>query len=419
MRSNNTFGVHFITRQNQKGNCTIFARIVVNKTRSELGLKQAIEKDDWNPGKGAAKPKTPALKQLNSYLEEVRAKLVNHYQQLDLDNEHITAEAVKASYLGQGAQAGEEKMTLNKLVALHNEMMQKVLERGTMKNYYSTALYLKSYMSKKFLSGDIYLKELNYQFITGFEYYIRNNPLKPGDPCTNNGTMKHLERLKKMVTWAYTNEWIEKDPFTAYKLKFKRHEMEFLDRDELAKIESRDLTDPMLRRVRDLFVFSCYTGLAYVDLFLLRPGNILAAVDGMKWIKTARKKTEIPVNIPLLKPALAIMEKYRVDEDACKWDTLFPKVSNQEVNRALKLIGEICEIKKRLTFHLARHTFATTVTLLNGVPIETISKLLGHTKLATTMIYTHVMQSKVELDMSLLQSKLDNNYNKPGLTAAV
>ena len=121
MRSNNTFGVHFITRQNQKGNCTIFVRIVVNKTRSELALKQAIEKDDWNPGKGAAKPKTPALKQLNSYLEEVRAKLVSHYQQLDLDNEHITAEAVKASYLGQGAQAGEEKLTLNKLVTLHNE----------------------------------------------------------------------------------------------------------------------------------------------------------------------------------------------------------------------------------------------------------------------------------------------------------
>lgn len=220
--------------------------------------------------------------------------------------------------------------------------------------------------------------------------------------------MKHLERLKKMVTWAYTNEWIQKDPFTAYKLKFKRHEMEFLDKDELAEIEGRDLTDPMLRRVRDLFVFSCYTGLAYVDLFLLRPGDILSAVDGMKWVNTARKKTQIPVNIPLLKPALAIMEKFQAKEDAAKWDTLFPRISNQEVNRSLKLIGEICEIKKRLTFHLARHTFATTVTLLNGVPIETISKLLGHTKLATTMIYTHVMQSKVGLDMRLLQSKLDS-----------
>lgn len=243
--------------------------------------------------------------------------------------------------------------------------------------------------------------------------------MKSGDACTNNGTMKHLERLKKMVTWAANNEWIEKSPFTAYKLKFKRHEMEFLDKDELARIEIRELTDPMLRRVRDLFVFSSYTGLAYIDLILLRPCNILAAVDGKKWIKTARKKTEIPVNIPLLKPALAIIDKFRADEDAVKWETLFPRVSNQEVNRSLKLIGEICEIKKRLTFHLARHTFATTVTLLNGVPIETISKLLGHTKLATTMIYTHVMQSKVGLDMSLLQNRLDHRESPKGLKAAI
>jgi hypothetical protein len=175
MRSNNTFSVHFIIRQNQNGNYTIFARIVVNKSRCELGLKQAIEKGDWNQGKGAAKPKTPALQQLNSYLEEVRAKVVTHYQQLDLADEHVTAEAVKASYLGQGAKAEEEKMTLNKLVAMHNEMMQKVLERGTMKNYYSTALYLKKYMSKKYLSGDIQLKDLNFAFITGFEFYIHNN----------------------------------------------------------------------------------------------------------------------------------------------------------------------------------------------------------------------------------------------------
>ena len=259
----------------------------------------------------------------------------------------------------------------------------------------------------KFDAGDIKLSDLNYQFISSFESYIRNNPLKAGDPCTNNGTMKHLERLKKMVTWAYTNEWIEKDPFIAYKLRFKRHEMEFLDKDELARIEGRDLADPMLRRVRDLFIFSCYTGLAYIDLTMLKPANIIVAGDGMQWIKTSRKKTEIPVNVPLLRPAVAIMEKFRVDENAKKWGTLFPNVSNQEMNRSLKLIGEICEIKKRLTFHLARHTFATTVTLLNGVPIETISKLLGHTKLATTMIYAHVMQSKIGMDMNLLQGRLD------------
>ena len=231
--------------------------------------------------------------------------------------------------------------------------------------------------------------------------------------------MKHLERVKKMVAWATTNEWIEKNPFTAYKLKLKRHEMEFLQKDELARVETRDLENPMLRRIRDLFVFSCYTGLAYSDLMDLQPCNILTGVDGLKWIKTSRKNTDIPVNVPLLKPALAIMEKFRAVEGAAKRDTVFPRVSNQEVNRGLKLIAEICEIKKYLTFHLARHTFATTVTLLNGVPIETISKLLGHTKLSTTMIYTHVVQSKVGLDMGLLQSRLDKRDMPQALVAVV
>ena len=406
MRNSNTFGLHFVLRPAQKGTHAIYVRIVVNGTRCELGLKQAIEKKNWNIAKGAARPNNSALKQLNNYLEEVRAKIVSHYQQFDLAGDYITAEKLKNSYLGKTAD-GEEKMTLNGLVVRHNEMMEKVLEPGTMKNYRSTAIYLKNFMMLKYDAGDIKLSDLNYQFISSFESYIRNNPLKAGDPCTNNGTMKHLERLKKMVTWAYTNEWIEKDPFIAYKLRFKRHEMEFLDKDELARIEGRDLADPMLRRVRDLFIFSCYTGLAYIDLTMLKPANIIVAGDGMQWIKTSRKKTEIPVNVPLLRPAVAIMEKFRVDENAKKWGTLFPKVSNQEMNRSLKLIGEICEIKKRLTFHLARHTFATTVTLLNGVPIETISKLLGHTKLATTMIYAHVMQSKIGMDMNLLQGRLD------------
>jgi site-specific recombinase XerD len=406
MRSSNTFGLHFVLRPTPKTAHAIYVRIVVNGTRCELALKQTIDKKDWNAEKGAARPLTPALKRLNSHLEEVRAKIVSHYQQLNLADEYLTAEMVKNSYLGKTA-AGEEKMTLNRLVAQHNEMQGKTLERGTMKNYKSTAIYLRNYMMSKYDAGDIYLKDLTHQFITGFEFYIRNNPIKSGDPCTNNGTMKHLERLKKMVNWAHANEWIDKNPFAAFRLRFKRHEMEFLDKDELTRVEGRELADPMLRRVRDLFVFSCYTGLSYIDQVMLKPSNIITGADGMKWIKTSRKKTEIPVNVPLLRPAVAILEKFRATENAEERDTLFPRVSNQEMNRSLKMVGEICEIKKRLTFHLARHTFATTVTLLNGVPIETISKLLGHTKLATTMIYAHVMQSKIGMDMNLLQNKLD------------
>jgi site-specific recombinase XerD len=198
--------------------------------------------------------------------------------------------------------------------------------------------------------------------------------MKESDPCTNNGTMKHLERLKKMVNWAVKNQWIDKNPFTAFQLKFKRKERDFLTELELAAIETQDLENPILQKVRDLFVFSCYTGLAYVDLMALQPTNIISSVDGMKWIKTTRTKSDIGVNVPLLTPALAVLEKYSHIQEPSQHGMLFPRVTNQEMNRSLKVIGEICGIRKNISFHLARHTFATTVTLMNGVPIETISK---------------------------------------------
>src|ERR1700761_7948422 len=267
--------------------------------------------------------------------------------------------------------------------------------------------YHHRFLIARYKKQDMPLKDLNYEFISGFEFFVRNNSLKESDPCTTNGTMKHLERLKKMVTWAQKNEWIDKNPFSNFRLKFKHIEREFLSDLELATLESQEFGNFTLDRVKDLFLFSCYTGLSYVDLIELRPSEVLTGIDKIKWIKTTRAKTDTPVNVPLLKPAQLLLEKFS-DDDAANRDTVFPYVSNQEVNRSLKIIAEICGIQKYLTFHLARHTFATTVTLMNGVPIETISKMLGHTKLTTTMIYTHVMQSKIGLEMNLLQDRLDN-----------
>lgn len=415
MKSKTTFGVHFTLRPNKSfgGKDTIYVRIVVNKSRCELALKCYILKDDWNSIKGAAKAKNDELIQLNSYLEEVRAKLFNHYRELKIGEQVVTTETVKNAYLGIDNQ--ENQPTLLWLVKEHNLVMEKVITHGTMKNYYTTAKYLKAFMEKKYASGDIYLKQLKFEFITAFEHFIRTSYLKENDPCTNNGTMKHLERLKKMVAWAVRNEWIEKHPFTNYKLKFKRQERDFLNELELSTIENTDLDNPMLQKVRDLFVFCCYTGLAYIDLTELMPDQVLSSIDGVKWIKTSRAKTGINVNVPLLLPALSILERFNAKPEAKIRVTLFPKISNQEMNRSLKIIAQICGIKKYLTFHLARHTFATTVTLMNGVPIETISKMLGHSKLSTTMIYAKITQSKVGMDMGLLQNKLIENQSKTKL----
>jgi len=415
MKSNNTFGLHFTLRLNREVNdkFPIYARIVVNKSRVELALKCFLQKEDWNGIKGKATPKNEELKQLNSYLEEVRAKLVNHYRELEINDQVLTAEVVKNAYLGTDIQ--ENQYTLLWVAEEHNRSMEKTLKPGTLKNYYTTAKYLKIFLSKKYKAGDININELNYEFITNFENFVRSHSLKKSDPCTNNGMMKHMERLKKMVSWALKNDWINKNPFINFHLKFRRHERDFLDKQELETMEVRSFENPVLQKVKDLFVFSCYTGLAYIDLIELKPQQILTNIDGVRWIKTSRAKTEICVNVPLLQPAVIILEKYMTEPRAFVRNTIFPGISNQEMNRSLKMIAEICGIKKYLTFHLARHTFATTVTLMNGVPIETISKMLGHTKLSTTMIYARITQSKIGMDMELLQNRLNESKNKTKL----
>jgi len=411
MKSTNTFGVHFTLRQSRKqnGKSPVYARITINKTRCEISLKYQVDQNEWNAAKGAAKPKNDELRRLNVHLEETRGMIVSHYRIIERSGQLLTASTVKDAYLGITKE--ENNHTLLWLAEEHNTHMQKVLKPGSLKNYYTTTKYLKVFLEKKYSSKDIFLKELKFEFITAFEYFIRNHPIKDSDPCTNNGTMKHLERLKKMINWAARNEWIEKNPFNNYKLKYKHKERDFLNAEELSILEKADLGTIMLRQVKDLFAFSCYTGLAYIDLINLTPSQIVAGSNSTRWIRTSRAKNDIGVNVPLLKPAIDIMEKYKIDIDVAIRETIFPRISNQEMNRSLKIIAGICGIQKYLTFHLARHTFATTVTLMNGVPIESISKMLGHSKLSTTMVYARVTQFKVGLDMEMLENKLANNKN--------
>jgi len=420
MQNKNTFGVCFFLRKNkseESGKLTVFARITVNQTRCEFSTKHSISKNDWNTGKGIAKPKNEELKAFNTHLEEIRGQFARHYRNLRADdNQPLTATAVKNAFLG--IEKEKKTYTLLWIVNQHNTLMKQILKPGCMKNYYTTEKYIKLFLKHQYKITDILLDELNYEFITYFEFYVRNNAIKKNDPCTNNGTMKHMERLKKMVTWAVKNEWLTRNPFTNFKLRFKHKERDFLTELELAELETQTFENPVLDQVRDYFVFSCYTGLSYIDLVDLRPQHILPAIDNVRWIKTSRAKTEVAVNVPLLQQAEIILGKYYKPQDAEKKETVFPWLSNQEINRSLKIISEICGIKKHLTFHLARHTFATTVTLMNGVPIESISKMLGHTKISTTMIYAKVTQTKIKQDMVHLQNELTKKISKRSLKIA-
>ena len=397
MRNNSTLAVLIFTRDINYNpeKLTIYARITVDGRRAEISLKRYTSVNVWDVSKGRVIGTTSKARLLNSYLDEVYVQILDAHKQLLREGKVITAQAVKARFLGQD----EQHKTLKELVKYHNTTMDSVLKYGTMKNYYSTERYLHKFISDKFSSPDIYLKQLNYRFIVDFEQYLLNyRPEKARKTCSNNGVMKHLERLMKMTNLAVKLEWLEKDPFHQYKLNFQKHNRSYLSERELQLIEET-IFKSGFEKVRNVFLFSCYTGLSYVDVKELFQEQLVLGIDGNYWLHTKRAKTDEIVKIPLLPKAKAIIEKYADEMKNSPSGKLLPVFSNQKVNSYLKVITKACGIHKNITFHSARHTFATTVTLSNGVPIETVSKMLGHAKLTTTQIYARVLEKKVGEDM--------------------
>lgn len=218
--------------------------------------------------------------------------------------------------------------------------------------------------------------------------------------------MKHLERLRKVINLALRMEWMVKDPFSKFSLRYNKVERTFLHPDELKRIENKTFEIQRLEYVKDLFIFSCYTGICYIDAMNLTPDDIVLGLDGDYWISISRQKTHQKSKVPLLPKAREIIDSYQGNPRAKFRGKVFPLISNQKVNAYLKEIAIICEVDQNLTFHLARHTFATTITLSNGVPIETVSKMLGHTRITTTQIYAKVVEKKVSEDMKKLKRKL-------------
>jgi site-specific recombinase XerD len=406
MRTANTFGIQFIIRNDKlkNGKAPIYARITVNGDITHFALKQWIDPNSWDIRKGGGKGKAESTKAINNGLEEVRMALGNCYQQMQLKGKHITPDAIKDAFLGTDR---EEPNTLVRLVEYHNEQAKHTLQASTLKHYLVTQRYLIKFLEKNFRKRSILLTEINYKFIADFDSFLRaHQPVGHQKPINNNGVMKHMVRLQKMINLAIRLEWMSNDPFKNYKIKIHKVDKDFLNLSELQAIEEKEFSIERLQIVKDIFVFCCYTGLAYVDLLNLSDKHIVQGIDNELWIKTHRQKTNIPVNTPILPKAVLIMEKYLNHHRSAKLDQIFPVFTNQKVNSYLKEIADLCGIKKNISFHIARHTFATTVTLSNGVPIETVSKMLGHTKISTTQIYARVIEQKISDDMALLRKRL-------------
>ncbi|WP_306014660.1 MULTISPECIES: site-specific integrase [unclassified Allomuricauda] len=409
MRTRSTFSISFwiSTARRNDGTAKIYARITVDSQRVNMSLKYTIPAESWDRKGSRVLGRTTEAQEINAYLMEVETELFQCYRELRSKTTHITPQMVKAKYFGED----ENQMTLTSLFEYHNLHGAHNLGKATLSHYKTTQKYLLGYLKKHYKSDDYRLSQLNHQFVVGFETYLRKlHPIHHHGRLSNNGAMKHIQRLRKMVRMAVNNEWIEKYPFQKFKIRMEKKERDFLTLEELRKIQDFQTKIERLRIVKDLFVFSCYTGIAYCDIMNLNEDNLVLGIDGKHWISTKRQKTKNSFKLPLMGPVLSIVKRYHYHPKR-RTDKLFPKISNQKLNSYLKEIADACHINKHITFHMARHTFATTITLSNGVPIETVSKILGHSELATTQIYARVLDKKISEDMSGLESILESKFS--------
>jgi len=390
-----------ISKKAKDNQVPIYLRITVNGKRIEQSTHRFVHRSQWSSAAGRAKGTSADAKVLNDFLDALRNKVHATERAMVLDGIEITHESFKQKWFG----GKQDFPTLLQVFKQHNEELAILAGKDyaplTIKRYSTALRHTKEFIKWKYKASDFEISKLNYDFISSFSFYfksVRN--------CNHNSTMKYLKNFKKIVLLCIKNGWLNKDPFIGFKLSTQEVERPFLSQLELDEIATKEFPAKRINYVKDIFLFSCYTGLAYIDVQKLRRSEIRVGVDGEKWIFIKRQKTHTPSRIPILPFAQELMNKYKDHPQCIVQDKLLPVLSNQKMNMYLKEIADACGITKTLTFHIARHTFATTVTLNNGVPIESVSKMLGHKNLRTTQHYAKILDLKVSEDMKALRDKL-------------
>jgi len=391
------------TKTNVDGLLPIFIRVTVNGARIEFSTKRFTTSEKWSVEGNRMKGTSAETKATNSFLDTLKAKVYDYQQQLIREDEVVNAENMRNKILG----VEKRSHMLIGIFQQHNEEIKALVGRefatATYTRYETSLKHTIAFLNWKYKVSDIDIRKIDHEFVTSYEFY-----LKSVHKCNQNTTAKYIKNFGKIVRICLANGWIERDPFINYKCKIVEVERAFLSQDEIETMFNKVLATDRLNQVKDIFLFSCFTGLAYVDVKKLSRKNIGFGVDGERWIFINRTKTDTRSNIPLLPIASAILEKYEDHPQVVNQDKLLPILSNQKMNSYLKEIADVCEINKELTFHIARHTFATTVTLSNGVPIESVSKMLGHKNLKTTQHYAKILDLKVSNDMHILKEKFGN-----------
>ncbi len=379
---------------------TVYLRITINGVRTEISTQRNCNLDKWNPQAGRQFGKTEEARAFNDYLEAVEFRIYEIYKDLIASGSMLTGEIIKAKYLG----IVERPRMLVEIYEQHNqqfaELVGKEFSEGTLKRFKTCKASIQGFLEWKYKASDLDIKKLGFEFVNDYEFY-----LKSIKNCSHNTSMGYVKKLKKIVRQCVAKDWLDKDPFMSYKVRIRETHRAYLSEEELETLASKEFSMTRLDQVKDIFLFSCFTGLAYSDVMKLSPSDITIGIDGQKWVYTTRTKTDTASRVPLLPKAQEIINKYSRHPKAMSSNKLLPNLSNQRLNSYLKEISDVCGFNKELTFHCARHTFATTVTLTNGVPIESVSKMLGHKSLRTTQHYAKILDKKVSNDMMPLRVK--------------
>ena len=400
-----SFAILFFIRESRvrkDGTASIEVVLTVNGERCAFSTGKRVKSCNWDKAKQQVKGKDEEAQSLNNYLKAIKAKLYQKEAELLDRGFIITAELLRDAYFDK-VESLKEK-TLFEVFEEHNQEQEKLVGNGVSKATYWISVYtvrlLKEFVQQKYKREDLYLRELNLNFIQSFHSFLR---IDKG--MAQNSSTKHLKLLKKIVNLAVANSYMTTNPFITYKIEREPVEIDFLDEEELRKIINFDTPLPRLERAKDMFLFGCFTGLSYIDIKTLAPEHFEKDSTGRIWIKKRRVKTGVLSRIPLLPIAKLILDKYKGGKK------LLPIQDPADINKYLKDIAILCDIKKRITFHTSRHTFASTVTLANNISLEVVSKMLGHTNTRMTTHYAKLIDKCIGEQMDKLMETFIGDSN--------
>lgn len=395
-----------VDKVNSTGEIPVFVKISVNGTKTTMNVNATVDNLRWKSTNQFRTSNSLKEQKIRRDIDDVLADLRGIDKKLLSKSLPYSAEKIKKIFQNDGIEIMESNLMLSELFQMHYKNFKPLVDSKsrapeTLRKYQSLKKHVVDFLIFEFGITDIALRDLNFRFIEAFDTFLRGTK-KIG----NNTTVKYVQSFRSLMSLAIKYDWLQKDPFVLYSQKIKVKDIEYLTEVELKKLESMEFDNNRLEVVRDIFVFGCYTGYAPVDIHKLTYNDIIVGADGQKWITTKRTKTGVNSDVPLLKTAEVIINKYKNDFFCLKTGSILPKRSNQKMNMYLKEIAVLAGISKNLHHYISRHTFATTVILANGLSMEVLSKMLGHTNLKQTMHYGKIQNVRVGQEMKILQEKL-------------